>query len=65
MRKVLVIAALLALDVLAAAWVMSSAVKAVLDHEAPIPTGSALELVVLEAPGCTYCGLCRRYVLPA
>jgi len=65
MRKVLVIAALLALDVLAAAWVMSSAVKAGLDHEAPIPTGSALELVVLEAPGCTYCGLFRRDVLPS
>lgn len=66
MRRVLLIAAIAALDLLAAAWVMSTTVKAGLDYEAPIPAAPvAMELVVLEAPGCTYCGLFRRDVLPS
>ncbi len=38
--------------------------KAGLDVEAPLPA-SNLELVVMEAPGCTYCELFRRDVLPS
>lgn len=66
MRKVVLFAGIVALDLLAAAWLMSSAVKAELDHEAAIPAAPvAMELVVLEAPGCIYCGLFRRDVLPS
>ncbi len=66
MRKVVVLAGVVALDLFAAAWLMSSAVKAGLDHEAAIPaTPVTMELVVLEAPGCIYCGLFRRDVLPS
>ena len=39
--------------------------QAGLDIDATIPKGSNLELVVMEAPGCTYCGIFRRDVLPA
>ena len=66
MRKVVLFAGIVALDLLAAAWLMSSAVKAELDHDAAIPAAPvAMELVVLEAPGCIYCGLFRRDVLPS
>jgi thioredoxin-related protein len=41
-----------------------SASHAGLDVEAPLPA-SNLELVVMEAPGCTYCELFRRDVLPS
>lgn len=41
-----------------------SAGHAGLDVEAPLPA-SNLELVVMEAEGCTYCELFRRDVLPA
>lgn len=33
--------------------------------DTPIPHSGGLELLVLEADGCTYCGLFRRDVLPA
>jgi thioredoxin-related protein len=36
-----------------------------LDLEAPVPKGLDLELVVMEAPGCIYCTIFRRDVLPA
>ncbi len=39
--------------------------KAGLDVEAPLPHASNLELIVMEAPGCTYCELFRRDVLPS
>lgn len=39
--------------------------KAGLDIEAPVPKGDQMELVVMEAPSCTYCSLFRRDVLPA
>lgn len=66
MRKLFLLAGIAALDLLAAAWLLSTGVKAGLDHEAPIPaTPVTMELVVLEAPGCTYCGLFRRDVLPS
>lgn len=39
--------------------------RAGLDLEAPVAHGSNLELVVMEAPGCTYCTLFRRDVLPS
>ena len=38
--------------------------KAGLDFEAPLPA-SNLELIVMEAPGCTYCDIFRRDVLPS
>jgi thioredoxin-related protein len=41
-----------------------SAGHAGLDVEATLPA-SNLELVVMEAPGCTYCELFRRDVLPS
>ena len=41
-----------------------SASHAGLDVEAPLPT-SNLELIVMEAEGCTYCDLFRRDVLPS
>jgi thioredoxin-related protein len=41
-----------------------SDVRAERDPTAPIPQQSGLELVVLEAPGCIYCSLFRRDVLP-
>ncbi len=36
-----------------------------LDLDATAPTHSRLQLVVMEAPGCIYCGLFRRDVLPS
>lgn len=39
-------------------------VRAELDVDAPVPEGAQLELVVIEAPGCDYCDVFRRDVLP-
>lgn len=36
-----------------------------LDVDAPPPRGANVEIVVMEAPGCIYCTLFRRDVLPA
>jgi thioredoxin-related protein len=36
-----------------------------LDVEAPVPNASELELIVMEAEGCTYCDIFRRDVLPS
>jgi thioredoxin-related protein len=44
---------------------MQSAGHAGLDVEATLPQGENFELVVMEAPGCTYCTLFRRDVLPS
>lgn len=38
--------------------------EAGLDLDAPLPKGEGFELVVMEAPGCIYCDLFRRDVLP-
>ena len=35
------------------------------DPDAPVPHFSNLQLVVMEAPGCTYCDIFRRDVLPS
>ncbi|MBL8883837.1 MAG: thioredoxin fold domain-containing protein [Hyphomicrobium sp.] len=47
------------------AFGLCEAVDAGLDVEAPIPANGNMELVVMEAPGCVYCTLFRRDVLPA
>ncbi|MDX2288060.1 MAG: thioredoxin family protein [Hyphomicrobiaceae bacterium] len=39
--------------------------RAAPDFETPARAGAAVELVVLEAPGCIYCSIFRRDVLPA
>ena len=39
--------------------------QAGLDFEAPVTNSGNLELVVMEAPGCIYCTVFRRDVLPA
>ncbi len=39
--------------------------RAGLDATAPVPQGPNLSLVVMEAPGCDYCEVFRRDVLPA
>lgn len=39
--------------------------RAGLDFTAPVPKSADLELVVMEAPGCIYCAIFRRDVLPA
>jgi thioredoxin-related protein len=39
--------------------------RAGLDFTAPVPHSADLELVVMEAPGCIYCTIFRRDVLPA
>jgi thioredoxin-related protein len=39
--------------------------RAGLDIEAIPPSASVMELVVIEAEGCIYCGLFRRDVLPS
>lgn len=41
------------------------ALQARLDFDAEIPSQTNLQIVVLEAPGCIYCGLFRRDVFPA
>jgi thioredoxin-related protein len=60
MRAVLKLAVLFAALLPAAA-----AVRADIDPDAPPPTASNLQLVIMEAPGCTYCGIFRRDVLPS
>lgn len=64
-RKFILIAAIAVLEILAAGWGLSTAVKAGLDVDAHIPAGPTMELVVMEAPGCIYCTLFRRDVLPS
>lgn len=39
--------------------------RAGLDPTAPVPSTSNLQLVVMEAPGCIYCKIFRRDVLPS
>lgn len=58
----LVHAAIAALTLLAANTVAS---RAGLDVAAAPPKGANLSLVVMEAPGCDYCEIFRRDVLPA
>lgn len=66
MRKLAAVGALIVLDLLVAASGLSTAVNAGLDFNADIPTKSEnMELVVMEAPGCIYCTLFRRDVLPS
>lgn len=43
---------------------LSKTVDAGLDVETPPTTTTNLELVVMEAPGCIYCTIFRRDVLP-
>ncbi len=57
-RSYLALAALLAFG-------LCNGVNAGLDVDAPMPKAGNMELVVLEAPGCTYCTLFRRDVLPS
>ncbi|HVZ03222.1 thioredoxin family protein [Hyphomicrobium sp.] len=45
-------------------FILSSATRAGLDT-ANTAASSAFELIVIEADGCTYCGLFRHQVLPA
>ncbi len=56
---------LLFLAVAAFVGISVSVSKAGLDVEAPLPNASNLELIVMEAPGCTYCDIFRRDVLPS
>jgi thioredoxin-related protein len=56
-----VLTAVLAALVLTAPWSPSEAEV----DPGSVATNSAFELVVVEAEGCTYCGLFRRDVLPA
>lgn len=56
------------LSLLAAALLMIGAhgdTHAGLDVDAPAAGSATMELVVMEAPGCTYCTLFRRDVLPS
>ncbi|MGQ0457116.1 MAG: hypothetical protein ACT4OU_08640 [Hyphomicrobium sp.] len=39
--------------------------RAAVDVAATAPTSDKHELIVVEAPGCTYCDIFRRNVLPA
>lgn len=50
---------------LAAASLFSTAPNAGLDLDAEVPAHANLQLVVMEAPGCIYCSLFRRDVLPS
>lgn len=36
-----------------------------LDPDAPVPPPGNIQLVVMEAPGCIYCDIFRRDVLPS
>lgn len=56
---------LLFLAVAAFVGISVSVSNAGLDVEAPLPNASNLELIVMEAPGCTYCDIFRRDVLPS
>jgi thioredoxin-related protein len=42
-----------------------SRTRAGLDIDAPITNSSGLEIVVMEAPGCIYCDVFRRDILPS
>jgi thioredoxin-related protein len=53
------------LSCLAIVALAGSSGQAGLDIDAAIPKASNLELVVMEAPGCTFCSIFRRDVLPA
>lgn len=55
----------IALFTAVATWGASPAVRAGLDVNAHVPAGQSMELVVMEAPGCDYCTLFRRDVLPS
>ncbi len=44
---------------------MAAGLEAGIDPDASTPNASSLQLVVMEAPGCTYCGIFRRDVLPS
>ncbi|MGE0055477.1 MAG: thioredoxin fold domain-containing protein [Hyphomicrobium sp.] len=57
--------ALLAFAALFVLGLSKTSVKAGLDLEAPASQNDNMELVVMEAPGCIYCTLFRRDVLPA
>jgi thioredoxin-related protein len=51
--------------VLLFAVVAQSSGRAGIDPDAPVPHLGNLQLVVMEADGCIYCGLFRRDVLPS
>lgn len=55
--RLLTIAALLAAP--------TTAGRADIDPTAPLPPAGNLQLVVMEAPGCIYCTIFRRDVLPS
>lgn len=57
------IARLLTISVFLAAPIASG--RAGVDPSAPLPPAGNLQLVVMEAPGCIYCTIFRRDVLPA
>lgn len=66
MRKLRWVGVFLAVDLMITAAGFTSAVKAGLDMQATIPAKpETMELVVMEAPGCTYCTIFRRDVLPS
>jgi thioredoxin-related protein len=65
MRRVTVFAVFIRLVGLATGIAARLPVQAARDIEAGAATGSGLELVVFEAPGCIYCRIFRRDVLPA
>lgn len=66
MRKLAAVGAFILLDLLVTASGLSTAVKAGLDVNAIVPSKEeTMELVVMEAPGCVYCTLFRRDVLPS
>ena len=60
MRKTTLLLAALVLLV----WPASGGFAGI-DADAPVPHFSNLQLVVMEAPGCTYCDIFRRDVLPS
>lgn len=54
----------IALGLALAAAPLSSG-SAGIDLDAPVPRYSNMQLIVMEAPGCIYCNLFRRDVLPS
>jgi thioredoxin-related protein len=46
------------------AAVAATSSRAAIDVDVSIPKSSGLQLVVMEAPGCAYCGNFRRDILP-
>lgn len=67
MRKFFLVGVIAVLEILLVAWSLSTGVQAGLDVDAHIPPGAdaTMEIVVMEAPGCIYCTLFRRDVLPS